>query len=267
MSATRRPAPRAPRPTATVGRGRGSAAKAQWRERRVSRRRRRTKVLLAVVVGCALMACLGWVVLGSRVLSVQGVTVTGAVRLSEAEVLRAARVPAGQPMLRVDVDAVARRVVAELPPAGAVSVSRRWPSTVHLHLRERIPVAAVPVPDGFVLVDGTGVPFATERAAPAGLGLLRVSDPGADDAATRAGVAVMAGLPAELSALVTAVQVEGPASVVLDLRGGRRAIWGDAGHGEQKAAALQALLLRDEREDEQGETYDVSAPGLVTIRR
>lgn len=262
MSSSRRPATRAARPQTTAG----LDARVHLRNRPAVRRRPRARVLLAVSLALAMLAGLGWVALGSRLLGVQEVTVTGAVRLSEAEVLQAAQAPAGQPLLRVEVDAVARRVSA-LPAAADVRVSRRWPNTLHLSLRERTPVAAVPVTDGVVLVDATGVPFAKEKDAPAGLGLLRVSNPGADDVATTAGVTVMADLPEELSALVTAVRVDAPASVVLELSGGRRAIWGDAGQGAKKAAALSALLLQDQRDDDQGQTYDVSAPGVVTVRR
>lgn len=265
MSSTRRPVPRPRRPPAARGRGRTSGAATLRRDHGLIGRRRRTRFLLGVCVALALLAGLGWATAGSALLGVRQVTVVGTVRLSEGEVRAAAQVPVGRPLPRVDVDAVARRVAA-LPVVGSVEVSRRWPHTLHLKVRERTPIAAVPVSEGVVLVDRAGVPFATEPAAPAGVGVLRVDDPGTDSAALRAGVAVIGDLPAELAKSITAVRVDGPAEIVLEMPRGRTAIWGDAREGGQKAAALQALLARDQLTPESGDTFDVSAPSVVTVR-
>jgi cell division protein FtsQ len=179
--------------------------------------------------------------------------------VSAREVRAAVAVPTGTPLAGVDLGAAAKRVEQLIGVAGA-RVRRDWPSTLVVEVTPRRAVAAVPFGDDAMLVDRSGVVFHTASRAPAGLVTLRVASPGPRDAATRAALSVLASFPAELLALVLAIEAPAPARVTLRLAGDRTVIWGDNAENGTKARVVLSLLARP------GKVIDVSAPPLVTVR-
>jgi cell division protein FtsQ len=139
-------------------------------------------------------------------------------------------------------------------------VSRGWPSTVKIEVVERTPVAAVPTSSGFTLIDAEGVAFRTVDRPPSGLPVARLAAPGPEDINTRSALTVLAALTAELREQLVEISVPKPAQVRLGLRRDRTVIWGDDTQSETKAQVATALLER------KGDTIDVSAPDVVTIR-
>jgi cell division protein FtsQ len=240
---------------AVVPAGPRLAARAQT-ERGDRRRRglRRALWTLGVLVP---LGALGWLLLLSGLVAVQTQTVAGTARLTPAQVLAAAAVEPGTPLALLDTGAAADRVAA-LPPVAQVQVRRVWPGGVAITVEERTPVAGVVGDQGALLLDAAGVPFATERALPAGVVRLQVHDPGPEDPATRASLAVHAELPPALRSQVRIVRAESPSAVQLRLRDGRTVVWGAPGDTDQKASAAAALLRLP------GTVFDVSAPGVVT---
>lgn len=220
--------------------------------------RGRWPVLLA---GLAVAVCgaLAWLLVGTSVLGVRHVVVTGNHRVSTAQVLRLADVPAGHPLATLDTGAVRRRV-ATLAPLDSVQVTRQWPTTVRITVVERTPAAVVTTAAGLRLVDAGGVVFAAVPRPPAGLPVVQVAHPGPRDPATKAALAVLAVLPKQVAASVATVEAPGPSDVELRLRDGDTVVWGDASQSARKAVVLKALLHRP------GKVYDVSAPDLVTVR-
>ena len=223
------------------------------------RGRRRLAVLLGSVLGAAWLAYL--LLLGSA-FGARTVDVAGAGLLSADEVRAAAGVPAGHPLLRLDLGAVADRVRA-LPPVAEVVVQRSWPSTVTIRITERVPLAYAPAGaagTGAQLVDATGLWFATVAAPPPGLPRLHA----ADGAATAAAAAVLATLadPAHqgVRAELVSVQADSPLDIRLGLRGERTVRWGSAEASPRKAGVLAVLLSQP------GTVYDVASPELPTIR-
>lgn len=223
------------------------------RQRRVPRRQ---LAYAGVTVTVLLLA--GWVLWGTSLVGVREVRVTGTDILSEAEVRAVAAVPERTPLLRVRTGEVADRVAA-LAPVGEVRVRRDWPSAVVIEVVERTAVAAVPVPDGFVVVDAAGVVFRTvERAGD--LPVVIVAAPGPADPATRAALTVLAALTPQLRSDLESLTVQGPARIQLVLRSGWTVLWGDETDSADKAQVATALL------DREGEVIDVSAPEVVSVR-
>jgi cell division protein FtsQ len=223
---------------------------------RPRRLRPRHWAYLAAAVVAAMVA--GWVLLGTSVVGVREVRVTGTEILSPAQVRQAAAIADETPLLRVRTGEVADRVAA-LPPVADVSVRRAWPSAVVIEIVERTAMAAVPVVEGFEVVDATGVVFQTV-AEPADLPVVIVAAPGPGDPATRAALAVLGSLTPELRTDLESLTAAGPASIELALRSGWTVVWGDESDSEAKAQVATALLDRD------GEVIDVSAPEVVSIR-
>jgi cell division protein FtsQ len=222
------------------------------------RGRSRRLLLAAVAVGLVLAAAT-WVVGFTGVLGVRSVTVTGLRALPAGTVLAAAAVERGQPLARVDTDAVADRVRA-VPGVDRVAVTRAWPATLRITVTERQAVAVAVVTGVRWLVDRTGVRFQRVDRVPAGLPRLAVRDPRAGDPATAAGLSALTALGPPVRGQLLVVAANTPDSVTLTLRGGRTVIWGGAADPAAKAQVLAALLTRP------GTVYDVSTPSVVTVR-
>ncbi len=228
------------------------------------------------LAGLAILAGVGWALLGSRLLVVRSITVTGTRLVTPAQVLAAADVPLGTPLLRVDTAQVARRVEAIRQVASA-TVSKDWPDHLVIAIRERVPVVAVRMAGGgYDLVDATGVIVRWTKSAPAGLPLFLTSLPGGalrGDPALAQASAVLAELPSWLAKSVAELAVTGTAGgsggsggsgaqdqVTLYLRDATTVVWGGTDRAGEKAREL-AVLMRGT-----ASYYDVSAPGTVVTR-
>ncbi|MFI7597740.1 cell division protein FtsQ/DivIB [Actinoplanes sp. NPDC049681] len=225
-------------------------------------RQRRLQAALPWAVGLGVLLVVGalvWTVYGTSVLGVRGVRVVGTDTLTPAQVEQAAAVRMSEPLARVDLDAIRDRVQA-LPAVERAVVSRSWPGTVEVQVVERRPVAAVPVGKEFSLIDAEGVAFRTVPDRPSGLPVAKLAAPGPEDINTRSALVVLSSLTAELREQLLSISVPAPAQVSLGLRRSRTIIWGDDTESEKKAQVATALLAR------KGDTIDVSAPTVVTIR-
>ncbi|HEU4426797.1 MAG TPA: FtsQ-type POTRA domain-containing protein [Pilimelia sp.] len=228
--------------------------------RRARRRRLRAAVPWAVTAAVLVFAGLAaWLFYGSALLGVKEVRVTGTDLLSPEQVRQVVAVPLDIPMARVDLAAVRQRVEA-LAEVDRVTVTRQWPNTLLVAVRERSAVAVVPQGKRYVLVDGEGVAYRVVVERPDGLPFVRLGDPRPEDLATRSALQVLGALTEELRGQLTELVVEAPARIRLQLRDDREIIWGDSTESATKAKVATLLLARE------GKTIDVSAPDVVTIR-
>lgn len=243
-------------------------------------RSRRPVVLILVAV---LVLALGWVFAYSSVFGVKTVTVRGLRTLTATEVGDAAAIRLGAPLVRLDTDAIRRRVAA-LPAVAAAVVSVHYPATVVIDVTERVPVgyeAAGSDPastralglTGYALIDKSGQAYRTVTAAPNGLPRFALPTGSSTSAGGNGhagdGLAVATGhavatvgaslTPAVLAQLAE-ISADSPATISLILRDGRTVTWGSAAGSAGKAQLLPALLARA------GRTFDVSNPGLVVVR-
>jgi cell division protein FtsQ len=262
----------APRPPAAAGRaatagppGRarpGTRAPGAGRTRRVG-----WKAVFFGLAAVAIVAGVAWALLGSRLLVVRSVQVTGTgPQVSRAQVLAAARIPAGLPLIRVNAAAVAQRV-GGIRQVQSAQVSRNWPSTVVISVRLRTPVFAVAARGGYALVDAYGVDVRDSARRPPRLPLLQLTA-GTGGAAglsslrpvARAGAAVLRELPPGIARRVAVVSAPTPWEVSLQLANGAVIVWGDTSRSAEKAREL-ALLMRTH-----ARRYDVSAPGTAVTQ-
>ncbi|MBB5155712.1 cell division protein FtsQ/DivIB [Saccharopolyspora phatthalungensis] len=247
MTPTRRRAPARPGLRSTRGRPVRGGAMAPPRWRRWA--------LPALLTVATLVAV---VLYFTPLLGVRSVQVVGNSRLGQDEVVRAAGIESGTPMLQVDVDEIRARLQA-VPKIAAAQVSLSWPSTVRVQVTERIPVAFLVARNGIQLVDADGVPFDVVPQLPADLPELRVRAASQNDATTRAAMTVLMALPQSVRAEVTAVIAERSNAIRLLLTGDREVAWGALEETPRKAAILPPLLTRP------GKVYDVTTPALPTV--
>ena len=226
------------------------------------RRRPSGKAVVFAAVGVTIVAVLAWALLGSRLLVVRSVKVTGGGQaVPAAQVLAAARVRYGTPLIRVNTGTIARRVEA-IRQVQSVQVSKDWPSTVVITVQPRTPVFAVPVPDGYALVDRFGVTIRDVAAQPAGLPLLSIVSNGTvlrGDPAVRAAAIVLTELPPQVARAVRDVTATSPSAVSVTLADRSVVVWGSTAQAKEKAKELTLLMHRHAR------SYDVSDPGSVMV--
>ncbi len=253
---------RATRPGTRTGRTTGTArAEAPRRRPRKpgspTRRRALLRRWTALLVFFGLVA--GTVaLLYTPLLGVRSVEVSGNMVLTSGEVISAAEVSMGAPMLRLDTDAIRTRI-GLLTRVATVDVVREWPSTVLIEVTERQPAATFAGPGGVHLVDSTGQDFATVPTPPPGLPTLALRHVAPTDPTTRSVLAVLAAVPSQLRPQLVSIGARTPGGVRFTLTTGKTVIWGDATDSARKGAVLAALLSQP------GKVYDVSAPDLPTV--
>ena len=190
-----------------------------------------------VVVGAILV----WAVAFSSLFGVRSIKVTGEQSLTPAQVIAAAGISHGTPLLRLDTGAVQRRVEA-LPDVASARVSTSFPSTVDISVTERVALGVVKAAAGYVLVDKSGVQYRTVSTRPAGLPLF-VVPPGTSAATTGGAVATVAlALGPQLRSQISSIQALDPQAITLLMDNGAVVAWGSAEQSSLKARILAALL-------------------------
>jgi cell division protein FtsQ len=199
-----------------------------------------------------------YLVMFTSMLGVRSVEVVGVREIPEEDVIKAAAIEHGTPMVQLDAAEAAARV-AKLPRVFEVRVERSWPSTVQIIVTERSPVAVLRSGSRTHLIDSTGLDYAVVPTPPAGLPTLAMSNVSPGDPATKAVVTVLGAIPKQLKVQLTTVTANTPGDVRLTLSDGRLIKWGDTHDNARKAAVLAALLTRP------GKTFDVATPDFPTV--
>ncbi|OBG22840.1 cell division protein FtsQ [Mycolicibacterium celeriflavum] len=216
------------------------------------------KVLMWSALASVIVVGLGLLLYFTPVMSVRNTVVTGLGAVTQEEVVAAAAVAPGTPLLQVNTDNVAERV-ATIRRVASARVQRQYPSTLRITIEERVPVVVKDYPDGPHLFDRDGVDFAIGPPPP-GVPYLDTDTPGPNDAPTKAALQVMTSLRPEVAAQVARIAAPSVAAITLQLVDGRQVIWGTTDRTEEKALKLGALLTQP------GQTYDVSSPDLPTVK-
>lgn len=216
------------------------------------------KVLMWTALTAVLVVALGLLLYFTPIMSARSIVVTGVGAVTQEEVVAAAAVAPGTPLLQVNTDGVAERV-AGIRRIASARVQRQYPSTLRITVIERVPVVLKDYPDGVHLFDRDGVDFATAPPPP-GIPYLDTANPGPSDPATQAALQVMTSLRPDVAGQVGRVSAPSVAAITLTLVDGRTVVWGTTDRTEEKALKLAALLTQP------GQVYDVSSPDLPTVK-
>ncbi|MFW6639798.1 cell division protein FtsQ/DivIB [Nocardiopsis algeriensis] len=243
----------------------GTAVRERRRDRPAPQGRRSDpwKFTFMALLVVSLLCAVAWLLLGSRLLVVREVSVTGTDRVSDQAVIDAVAVPTGTPLIRVDLDRSEERAES-LELVESATVTRGWPATLRVEVVERRPVLAVQVGDEYRLVDGDGVRIEDSPTRPGTHPLVQVTGELEGNDGVRAAADIVEGAPGALIAQIQLVDAADPDAVVLHLVDGATVEWGSAEAAADKGEILRVLL----REHPPGaETvYDVSNPDLAIVR-
>jgi cell division protein FtsQ len=233
-------------------------ARKDFRRRRNAGRWRRFRLVLLAVLLVAAVAASVWVVFFSSYVTARNVDVTGTSTLGDGRIERAADVPTGTPLARLDLGAIRARVEG-ITAVRSAAVSRSWPHTVHIEVTERTAIAVIDQGNGLRGLDDQGVLFGHYATRPKRMPLVN-APPGTPAEALAEGGRVIGSLPAGIASRVETVEVGSVDKIQLVLGNGRRIMWGSADDSGQKAEVLAVLLRRP------GQQIDVSVPGRPTTR-
>lgn len=210
-----------------------------------------------------IVAAVAWALVGSRFLVVRSVQVTGLHRVTRSQVLTAAALPPGLPLIRVDTAAVAHRVEA-ITQVESATVTRNWPDRIVINVTERTPALAVRVGGKYDLIDRFGVAVVSVATRPRLLPLFIPSGPVQGSlrgsAEVAAAAAVTRELPAQLLRRLKSVTAPAADQVTLHLKGGVTVVWGSPGRTAAKERILRVLFRTH------AHYYDVSSPAIATTR-
>lgn len=227
------------------------------------RTRRRLRVWISIGV-IAVLAAAAYGVTQSPFMDVDEIEVIGAGRTSSAQILEAAGIELGTPLLGLDLSGP-RRSIAALPWVDQVRSSRTWGGKVTFDITEREAVAQIPVGEEWALVDREGrvLQLNPVRSALPVVQFTPVSQPG--------GWLHGLALPLlEVSEALIPVQQRDigaislmDGKVVVDLPGEGRAHWGAQDDPRGKADALARILA--EVDMSCVEIVDLSIPELPAL--
>jgi cell division protein FtsQ len=233
-------------------------ARKDFRKRRNAGRWRVVRRIVMALLLVGVVAGAVWLVFFSSHVTAREVDVRGNSTLSDAQVEKAAEVPIGTPLARVDLNAIVKNV-QPISEVRYVEVGRSWPHTVRITITERTPIAVIDRGSGLQALDAGGVPFGSFETRPKHLPLVR-TDADTPSEAVAEGAKVVDALPPTIAGRVDAVDVESVDEIQLVLASGRRVIWGSAEDSDQKAEVLAVLLKQP------GNQIDVTVPGRPTTR-
>jgi cell division protein FtsQ len=220
-----------PAPPAPAGRvaPRAPASRASW---------------VAAAVALALLLFVALWVTHSAVFRMRRVSVSGNRHLTESQVLRIAGIDGRTNVLWLSTSAVERRLESN-PWIRVAHVSRTLPTAVSVSISERTAVASARVGGRLYLLsaDGMVLGTATSQGRLPVIELSRASvRPGARLSSATGGLDALMALPPSLRRRVGMVETDGAGDLVVTLRTGVRAIYGDASAARAKGEALASVL-------------------------
>lgn len=248
-----------------AGAGRGPAQRPGAPRRRGGaggRVRDRRKTLLMLLAGVGIIAAVIWSLVAPRVFVVRSVSVTGLYRVARPQVIAAAGIRYGTPLIQVDPAAVSRRV-ERITQVQSVQVTRSWPVGIDIAVTERVPALAVRGRRGYQLIDPAGIAVASVPRRPPGIALFVPSGPVHGNPAVAAAAAVARQLPPRLARNLVSVTAPTASGVTLHLTHGVTVFWGSAAQPAVKERTLAVLMAAPAAH---ARYYDVSMPGTAATR-
>ncbi|MDS1269396.1 FtsQ-type POTRA domain-containing protein [Lipingzhangella sp. LS1_29] len=221
------------------------------------------RIAFVVLLIVGMLTVVVWILLGSRLLVLREVDVSGTQRSTDEDVLAAVGVETGTPLIRIDTTAVTERV-EDLRLVETAEVARGWPATLTVSVAEREPVLSVRAEDGYQLVDHAGVWIEDATELPPDQPLVQVRGEVHGNPAIADAAMIRSQLPADLLEQLVEIDADDPESIALQLENGAKVHWGDVERSADKAEVLEILVRQHPPAEDL--SYDVSSPDVVAVR-
>ncbi|MCL1906709.1 MAG: FtsQ-type POTRA domain-containing protein [Propionibacteriaceae bacterium] len=229
--------------------------------RRRRKARRSTFAKIAMIVGILLVtSAIIWMVWFSPLLVSRSVSVQGNAQVTREDILDAAQVEMGVPLVRLDVSQIRERIV-QLPGITQVEVHRSPTGVVSLVITEAVPAYVIGLSSGYLLVSDQGVGYmtVTERGE---LPLVDIIHDDSDLSARLMGDAgvISVNLPESVVSAMTKMSATTPDTFTIYLSDGRQILWGSCEDSPLKAEVIVGLL------GVSASYYDISSPSHPATR-
>jgi cell division protein FtsQ len=207
----------------------------------------------------------------SSAFTLTSVSILGSAAVSSADVLNRIGVREGDSAFRVNAWAIRRRLLKD-PRIADASVALSFPRALTVSLRERDPIAALAIPEGYVEIGADGVAISRTAGPPRGLPLevtplalpwlqLGTAVPSAD---VRFGVAAAARLPPALRGEVAALRVAA-GELMLETHDGTWIKAGGPGGLAERLAVAPDVLAAVRARGIRAHYVDLRVPGNVVV--
>ncbi|MGI9606796.1 MAG: cell division protein FtsQ/DivIB [Acidimicrobiales bacterium] len=196
------------------------------------------------VAGCVLT------VFRASFFEVRDVQISGAARTAPGMIHEVLALDAEQALVSVDIGS-AEKAVAALPWVEQVDISRRWPSTLRVTVREHAPAVAIGRPDAsrWIVVSADGTVLERRLTPPASLPLVAAPKAVVDEAVegtsllgSGAVVDAALDLPAQLAPWIETWTVDSRGVVSAELVGSAKAVFGDDLDHRTRFVSLASIL-------------------------
>jgi cell division protein FtsQ len=245
------------RSTARADKGPGTRMANVKRDERERRQRALSRRRILAWGGIAVAAiAVGWGLVSvwrAPIFSIDATTVTGAARLTTAQIVARAGVPEDATLLRLGKGDIVDRLLAE-PWIAEARVVRHFPHTLGIEVVERAPVALIDAGGTNIwLVDGSGVWLSKRSSADTGtMPVVRDIENLEPQAGTRStspelvnALAVLGGLSPQLRAKVRTVSAPTVDRTALILPRGVQVFFGSAEDVGKKDTVARAILSKN----------------------
>lgn len=212
---------------------------------------------LIAAAAAALVVALGAAAWAFPFFKVSTFEINGNVNVDSAQVQEATGIAQGSNLLRTDARGAAAGV-ASLPWVSSATVTRQFPDTIVVEVKERDVVAFVDATDGPHLIDENGQEFFIDTPPESAVEVVGDAEPGTPEMASA--VEIIASIPPQQRAPIAALAAEGPNSFIIRMEDGRTVNWGANEDNANKALALETVLKMD------GKDWDITNPELVSRR-
>lgn len=230
-------------------------------------RPRRGSPAAMVVLGLVALGLSGWVVLNSAFFAIDDVRIEGVRNVASEDIRELAGVSAGENLIMLAVDDVARRVEGH-PWVLDARVERDFPTTAVITVIERRPGGWIEDPGGIVIVAGDGTVLERTQTKPPnlpsvghGLQTLTAGDrvPSSSEL-----LRVAASMGEPLRRQIESLELQGT-ELVLDLRQGGTVLYGGVENLPAKNRALAEMLRWARGEGIAVRTVDVRVPSAPSL--
>jgi len=131
-------------------------------------RRMSKSAAVYIPIGVILIVLL--VILGtSGFLRVTEITVSGATKYTDDEIVAISGISKGDNLLFIDVSVAERRIQVAMPFISTAKISRQTPDTVRIEVTESTAIASIEFRNDVIIIDSTGRVLQNTDRAPAGL--------------------------------------------------------------------------------------------------
>jgi cell division protein FtsQ len=216
------------------------------------------------VVGLTLVLATAWGVTHSRIFELRTLRVAGNAHLSVADVAAAGAVTGKTNVLWLSTSGLERRLERN-PWIKSASVSRSLPALLTIEITERTPVAILAGSRQLVAEDGVILSVADQDVRLPLIDGASSTSAGGNGLPDPSELAVARSLPKALAPLVGRIAVDGSDRLVVVLRDGTRATFGDPENASSKGLILAGLIRWMERTGTRAAAIDLTVPGAPAI--